>query len=264
MNYLRQINAFNAHKKEKDLSPQAVALYIELLDFSNALEWPESFAARNEIIRPGANMSPKEFQRSRDELVKKGFVEYAYKQCGNKSEGGVYKLIRLYKEEPAPVVVYPSNHQNEGQNKPQFVPRFEKNPAAYKNNIKAYKQRESESAAGSDIISLAKSKFKAEFPLKDVNAVSFMPVDIDVGLLIKCVKESPGFLLANDALCDFQFCVKHYPEIIAGRYKDRSLFAQPRAAPELSAAADPMRGPPDETQEEYYKRISAHYEQKHS
>lgn len=250
MNYIKQINAFNRRQEDRELSSQATTSYIKLLDWCNGLEWPESFSVRNELFRPKTKLSPKEFQRARAELVEKGFIKFTYKKCANKNDGGVYKLVQLYKDEPAELIL----NQNEGQYKPHIVPQTEKKSDTYKNNNTSCKQRERESAASLESLSLFQSKIKNAFPWMDVS-FNLIPTDINSDLLIEEINKSPQFLSEHNPQCDLRFCIKHYQKIIKGHYRHPSYFASARAGPS-PPAAEP-RPLPNETRQEYEARIKA-------
>ena len=78
--------------------------------------------------------------------------------------------------------------------------------------------KEREGKISGEALSIAKNLFKSAFPGKDVDKVQFLPPDINIELLIEKIKESPQWLMANDAQFDFLWCVKNYRKILSGKY----------------------------------------------
>lgn len=71
-------------------------------------------------------------------------------------------------------------------------------------------------------VSLSHQKFCETFPNRaKPHTVERLPDNFDINLLIKCMRESK-FLLQCPNL-GFDWCVHHYDEIIASKYKDFSL-----------------------------------------
>ena len=66
---------------------------------------------------------------------------------------------------------------------------------------------------------LSLQKFKNDFPNKKCDDEIPYVSGIDFDLLTKCINESPQFLLKINKPINWKWCVDHYSEIIAGKYR---------------------------------------------
>lgn len=107
MNYISQLKAFHELRLKNPLSIKAIGLYSVLLDINNGLFWRERFTVANSTIILSTGMNKKTFDRVRNELIQKNYIEY---KKGRGNQAGEYKIIKLYDD----LLV-----QNDTQNVPQ-------------------------------------------------------------------------------------------------------------------------------------------------
>lgn len=107
MNYISQLNAFHELLLKNPLSIKAIGLYSVLLNINNGLFWRERFTVANSTIILSTGMNKKTFDRVRNELIQKNYIEY---KKGRGNQAGEYKIIKLYDD----LLV-----QNDTQNVPQ-------------------------------------------------------------------------------------------------------------------------------------------------
>lgn len=93
MNYISQLNAFHELLLKNPLSIKAIGLYSVLLNINNGLFWRERFTVANSTIILSTGMNKKTFDRVRNELIQKNYIEY---KKGRGNQAGEYKIIKLY------------------------------------------------------------------------------------------------------------------------------------------------------------------------
>ena len=97
LNLIRQFNAFN-QKKIGTLKPQAVALYIALLDVANQASFAGGVTNtisidNNRLLQLSAIGNKKTLALHRQALVDNGFIDYTQ---GGQGKVGAYRIIKLY------------------------------------------------------------------------------------------------------------------------------------------------------------------------
>lgn len=90
MNYLREINAFEKQMRRQPLSTTAQLLWYKLMQFANALYWPEQFQADNKRVLELLNIkSLHSLIAARKELEENGYLEFI---PGVKTKPSFYRL----------------------------------------------------------------------------------------------------------------------------------------------------------------------------
>lgn len=93
MNYLTQIIKFCELQLINPVSANAQCLYIQLLYVNNKCGWIEEFSVANSTICSLTSLSRTALDRSRNELIQKGYLNY--KKSARKNQAGKYSIVRF-------------------------------------------------------------------------------------------------------------------------------------------------------------------------
>ena len=93
MNYIEQLNSFYELQEQHPISIKAFCLYHHLLNINNKLFWKERFVLPNSRLVNLTRIDIRTFDRVRNELIQKGYIEY---KKGKGNQAGEYKIVKLY------------------------------------------------------------------------------------------------------------------------------------------------------------------------
>jgi len=104
LNYLREINAFEKQMRRQPLSTTAQLLWYKLMQFANALYWPEKFQIDNKRVLDLLNIkSLHSLIAARKELEENGYLEFI---PGVKTKPSFYKLCSAAAMEAPDQIAY--------------------------------------------------------------------------------------------------------------------------------------------------------------
>lgn len=93
MNYIKQVNAFNELLQLNPLHPNSQCLYHILMHINNKCNWISEFTVSNTLLMSYTGLTLSTLQRSRNNLIQKGFITY---KKGSGNNAGTYKINLLY------------------------------------------------------------------------------------------------------------------------------------------------------------------------
>ena len=96
MDYIRQLRGFYSNLNFNKLSTKAMVLYQAILNIADGANWIKELSIANITIMSICNLSIKELQNARNELITKNYI--AYKKGRNQNEAPKYYIPTLYKE----------------------------------------------------------------------------------------------------------------------------------------------------------------------
>lgn len=96
IDYIKQLNEFYSLVDFKPLSSNAVSMYNFLLHIAYKTEWENEFTVANTTIMSKLQLTQKELQSARNELITKKYI--IYKKGSNQRKAPKYSIIRLYEE----------------------------------------------------------------------------------------------------------------------------------------------------------------------
>ncbi len=94
MDYEKQLDSFYTKLNFNKLSTNAIALYQAIVHIAKGASWIKELSIANITLMSICNLTIKELQNARNELINKKFLEY--KKGRNQNEAPKYYLIRLY------------------------------------------------------------------------------------------------------------------------------------------------------------------------
>lgn len=94
MDYIKQLEAFYSTLDYNSLSVNAIAIYQYLLHIAFKTGWSEEFKVANITIQSKLNLSIKQLQTARNELILKNYI--SYKKGDNQKNSPKYRIISLY------------------------------------------------------------------------------------------------------------------------------------------------------------------------
>lgn len=92
MNYIKQVNTFYKLIQDNPLSSNAQCLYNYLLNKCSELGWKSEFSVSNLIVCGVTNLSRRTLDRTRNELVQKGYIKY---RKGYSNQAGRYLIVNF-------------------------------------------------------------------------------------------------------------------------------------------------------------------------
>ena len=92
MNYIKQVNRFYELLLTNPLNANSIAVYMTLLHINNKCNWTESFSVANSTLMTFTGLNISAFQRARNNLVQKGYIDY---EKGKSNIAGNYTIIEL-------------------------------------------------------------------------------------------------------------------------------------------------------------------------
>lgn len=95
MNYIEQLDEFYSSLDYQNLSTNAIATYLILLHIDSKTGFMNEFSVANTTLTSKCNITIKQLQNARNELIIKKYI--IYKKGRNQNEAPKYHLIRLYK-----------------------------------------------------------------------------------------------------------------------------------------------------------------------
>lgn len=92
MDLIKQVKGFRMKRADKPISANAICLYYILLEYNNELYFTQWFTLPNSLLTGLTSLSLKSFQRARNELVQKEYIQY---KNGKGNQSGSYSLVDL-------------------------------------------------------------------------------------------------------------------------------------------------------------------------
>ena len=97
MNYIKQLDEFYSSLDYQNLSTNAIATYLMLLNIDSKTGFMNEFSVANTTLISKCNLTIKKLQDARNELILKKYI--VYKKGRNQNDAPKYQIIKLYKEE---------------------------------------------------------------------------------------------------------------------------------------------------------------------
>lgn len=92
MDFIKQLRGFRKQRLLNPIGANSICLYLILFEYDNDLGFPDWFTAPNSVLQGLTGLSLKSVQRSRNELMQKGYIQY---QTGRGNSAGKYRLCDL-------------------------------------------------------------------------------------------------------------------------------------------------------------------------
>lgn len=96
MDYVRQLREFYSNLNFNKLSTKAMALYQAILNIADGANWIKELSIANITLMSICNLSIKELQNARNELITKKYI--AYKKGRNQNDAPKYSISILYND----------------------------------------------------------------------------------------------------------------------------------------------------------------------
>ena len=92
MDFIKQLRGFRKQRLLNPIGANSICLYLILFEYDNDLGFLDWFTAPNSVLQGLTGLSLKSIQRSRNELMQKGYIQY---QTGRGNSAGKYRLCDL-------------------------------------------------------------------------------------------------------------------------------------------------------------------------
>lgn len=96
MNYVEQLNEFYSMLDYQNLSTNAIAVYLMLLHIDSKTKFMNEFSVSNTTLMSKCNLTIKQLQNARNELILKKLI--IYKKGRNQNNAPRYRIVKLCKE----------------------------------------------------------------------------------------------------------------------------------------------------------------------
>lgn len=96
MDYVKQLEAFYSSLNYNSISTNALAVYSTVLHIAHLANRYDELSIANTRLLDICNLTLKEFQTARNELITKKYIDY--QKGSNKNNAPKYSIIKLYSE----------------------------------------------------------------------------------------------------------------------------------------------------------------------